>query len=202
MTPSDQSSAETSAADAVPVPAPTPVGSPLLDAARLEQARAPGILRRVISALYDLMLVAGVLVLASALITLPYQGLLGGDLTRGLPRVLFQVYLVGVCALYYLYFWSAGRQSLGMRAWRLQLVRLDGQPLGWGDALRRLGVTLLCMAPVGLGLWSAWLDTKRLGWHDRLSGTRLVILAKPQKPSSRSRAPAADADAHGPGQPG
>ncbi|WP_323696450.1 RDD family protein [Thiorhodovibrio litoralis] len=153
----------------------------MLDAAELEQARAPGVARRIISAIYDLMLVAGVLVMATALVTIAYQGLLGGDLTQGLPRVLFQAYLLGVGALYYVFFWSAGRQSLGMRAWRLQLVREDGQPLGWGDSLRRLGLVLVCMAPAGLGLWAAWLNPERLGWHDRLSRTRLVMLAKPKK---------------------
>ncbi|WPL17207.1 RDD family protein [Thiorhodovibrio winogradskyi] len=160
---------------------PTPVQWSTLDAAKLEQARAPGVGRRILSALYDLMLVAGVLVLGSTLVTLPYQGLFGGDLTRGVPRLLFQAYLLGLCVLYYLYFWSAGRQSLGMRAWRLQLVRLDGQPLGWQDALRRLGLTVLCMAPAGLGLWWAWFNRDRLGLHDQLSGTRLVMLAKPNK---------------------
>ncbi|WP_190275888.1 RDD family protein [Thiorhodovibrio frisius] len=175
-----------------PIPAPTPstarapiqaqpAHAPLLDSARLEQARAPSIMRRILSAIYDLMLVAGVLVMATALATLAYQGLFDGDLTQGLPRILFQAYLLGVCVLYYLYFWSSGRQSLGMRAWRLQLVRLDGQPLSWGDAFRRLGLTLLCMAPAGLGLWWALFDRGHLGWHDRLSGTRLVILAKPKK---------------------
>ncbi|MBK1649846.1 RDD family protein [Rhabdochromatium marinum] len=158
-----------------------------LDAASLQQARVPGVVRRLISALYDLMLLASVLVVASALVTLPYVGMLGGDLTQGLPRTLFQIYLLSVGAFYYLYFWSAGRQTLGMRAWRLQLVRSqDGQALRWLDALRRLGFTLLCMAPAGLGLWWAWIDRDQLSWHDRLSGTRLVILAKPSKSSSGS----------------
>ena len=153
----------------------------MLDAAELAQARPPGIPRRIISAIYDLMLVAGLLFMAAALATLAYQGLFGGDLTHGLARAMFQVYLLGVCALYYVFFWSAGRQSLGMRAWRLQLVRNDGLPLGWGDALRRLGAILAGMAPAGLGLWAAWLNPDRLAWHDRLSGTRLVMLARPKK---------------------
>lgn len=171
MQPTDQSSVSNPA---------QPVKAPALDLACLKQARAPGVARRMLSALYDLMLISSVLVLATALVTLPYQVLLGGDLTQGVPRMVFQVYLLGVCVLYYLYFWSNGRQSLGMRAWRLQLVRMDGLALGWRDALRRLGFTLLCMAPAGIGLWWAWLDSDRLAWHDRLSGTRLVMLAKPK----------------------
>ncbi len=157
-----------------------------IDAASLDQARAPGVIRRLLSAIYDLLLLTGVLVVASAVVTLPYQAWLGGDLTRGLPRLLFQLYLLMICALYYLYFWSGARQTLGMRAWRLQLVRMDGQVLSWTDALRRLGLTLLCMAPLGLGLWWVWLDQNRLSWHDRLSGTRLVLLAKPNRRRSRS----------------
>jgi uncharacterized RDD family membrane protein YckC len=157
-----------------------------LNAEMLAQARAPGLIRRVISALYDLMLLLGVLVMAAALATIAAETLLGGDLTQGWPRLLFQVYLLAVCALYYLYFWSAGRQTLGMRAWRLQLVREDGSPLRWLDALRRLALLLLCMAPAGLGLWSAWFDPDKRAWHDRLSGTRLVILAKPRNQRKRA----------------
>jgi uncharacterized RDD family membrane protein YckC len=157
--------------------------APVIAPEQLSQARPPGVIRRLLSGLYDLMLLAGVLVMASAVVTLPYQGLLGGDLTQGVARLLFQSYLGGVSVCYFLYFWSAGRQSLGMRAWRLTLVRDDGLPLGWREAARRLLLTLLCMIPAGLGLWWAWFDRDRLAWHDRLSHTRLVMLAKPKRQS-------------------
>lgn len=157
-----------------------------LERVDVERAQAPGVLRRLAGAFYDLMLLFGVLVMASALVTLPYQGVFDGDLTQGAPRLLFQAYLVGVCALYFLYFWSSGRQSLGMRAWRLRLIRDDGLPLTWRDALQRLLLTVLCMLPAGLGLWWVWFDRDRLGWQDRLSKTRLVLVAKP----ARRRRPA------------
>lgn len=142
-------------------------------------ATPPGVARRLAGALYDLMLVLGVVVVAAALATLIFQAWLGIDLTRGLARSLFQLYLLAIWVLYYLYFWSGGRQSLGMRAWRLRLERADGHALGWGDAARRLAFALLSTTPAGLGLWWVWFDHARLSWYDRLSGTRLRLLPKP-----------------------
>jgi uncharacterized RDD family membrane protein YckC len=79
---------------------------------------------------------------------------------------------------YYVYFWSGGRFSLGMRAWRMRLVTLAGEPLGPADALRRLVWGLVTLVPIGL--LSMYLDPDRLSWQDRLSGTRAVIVSKPK----------------------
>ena len=68
-----------------------------------------------------------------------------------------------------------------MRAWRLMVVRNDGNRLQLRDALARFAAAALSWTAVGAGfLWSL-LDREKLTWHDRLSGTRLVILKKPEK---------------------
>jgi len=65
-----------------------------------------------------------------------------------------------------------------MASWRLRVEREDGNLLGWGDTLRRLGWSLLSLLPLGLGyLWIVF-DPLRRAWHDRLSGTRVVVLPK------------------------
>lgn len=147
----------------------------------LSQASAPGLPRRLATMLYDLLLLAGVLVVAAALVSIPL-GLLGVDLTHGLPRFGFQVYLLGVIVWYYVFFWIDGRQTLGMRAWRTLLLRADGQPLGTGDALRRFAFAVMGLAPAGLGLWWSLFDPAGLTWYDRMAGTRAVLLAKPGRP--------------------
>lgn len=65
-----------------------------------------------------------------------------------------------------------------MRSWRLRVVRNDGAPLNGSDALKRLLCALLSWLPLGLGYLWILVDRDRLAWHDRLSGTRLVLLAK------------------------
>jgi len=156
----------------------------------LSRARAPGLLRRLATMTYDLMLLAGVLIIAALLYTVAAQSLIGADLTRGLPRFLFQLYLLAVIVTYYVYFWTGGRQTLGMRAWRTQLLRNDGDPPTAADALRRLGYAGLTLAPAALGLWTALFDREGLTWYDRLSGTRPVITVKPGRdtPSASEQA--------------
>lgn len=140
----------------------------------LSQAASPGLLRRLAAIGYDLMLLAGVLVLAAALATLAS----GGQPITGPARLLFQGYLLLVCYLYFTWQWTKGGQTLGMRAWRLKLLRDDGRLPGWGDALIRLLLAVPSLLPLGLGLLWSLLDPDRLAWHDRLSHTRLVLIRK------------------------
>ena len=67
-----------------------------------------------------------------------------------------------------------------MRAWRVKLVRNDGSPVRLRDALLRYFAALLSWAPLGLGFLLILVDPQHLAWHDRLSGTRLVMLKKPR----------------------
>jgi len=59
-------------------------------------------------------------------------------------------------------------------------VREGGSALTLRDALARYGAAVLSLLPLGLGFWWALVDPDRCAWHDRLSGTRLVLL--PRRP--------------------
>lgn len=111
---------------------------------------------------------------------------------------------------FYGYCWKKGGQTLGMQTWRLTARRRDGEPLGWGDSLRRclgaLLVPLLLLALASLngashkGMASAlaagllfnyawaWLPFSRLPsgrcLHDWLS--RTDVLRLPKKPSAKA----------------
>jgi uncharacterized RDD family membrane protein YckC len=89
-------------------------------------------------------------------------------------RALLIITIVG----FHIWFWSHGGQSLGMRAWRLQVVRDDGLPLGFKDALKRYLAAIISALPLGLGfIWSLF-DAQRLTWHDHWSKTRLVLVKR------------------------
>ena len=94
--------------------------------------------------------------------------------------------LLATWALFYLWFWTHGGQTLGMRAWRIRLLSAEGATVGLGRALLRLGAAAISTLPLGLGHLWLLLDRDRLAWHDRLSGTRLVLLAKVPPSNGRS----------------
>jgi uncharacterized RDD family membrane protein YckC len=156
----------------------------LIDPDTLALARAPGLFRRLATMLYDLLLLFGVVVMAAALFFGLFQWISGAEAIEGFARLLFQVYLLAVIVGYYVYFWTGGRQTLGMRAWRTRLVRNDGAALTAPDALRRLFLAALTLAPFGVGLLWVLLDRDGLAWYDRLSATRPVLSAKPDKARS------------------
>ncbi|MEJ2454973.1 MAG: RDD family protein [Candidatus Thiodiazotropha sp.] len=132
-------------------------------------AATPGLLRRLAAIFYDLLLLIALLAVATTLITLPFGMPKGGTLLA-YQWFLFEI----IPLLFFTGFWWRGGQTLGMRAWRLKVVRMDGKPLSWGDALKRHLAALLSCLTLGLGFLWVLVDREGLAWHDRLSGTRLI----------------------------
>lgn len=133
---------------------------------RLEPA---GLVRRLAALVYDVMLLGAVLFMFTLAVFLVRGG-------RAVPpgTYWFQLCLVAIVVLFFTWFWVHGGQTLGMKAWRLRAVALDGKPVRWPNALARFGAGLLAALPAGLGFWWGLFDRERRGWHDRLSRTRVV----------------------------
>ena len=131
--------------------------------------QVPGLLRRLAAILYDSLLLFATLYFAT-LILLPFTG---GEAIR--PQPLYTLYLFAVSFLYFAWAWTRGGQTLGMRAWRIRVVRRNGLPLTWGSAALRFFAALLSWLPVGAGFLWVVVDSKRLSWHDRLSATHLIL---------------------------
>ncbi len=137
-----------------------------------------GVLRRFGAMLYDGLLVAALLFIVTALF-LPFTG--GEAITRDRSVVLERIYqatLLLVIVLFFCGFWTWRGQTVGMLAWRLRLERGDGSVPTWRDALIRLGGACVSFAALGLGYFWIWIDRDRLAWHDRWSGTRVVVVPK------------------------
>jgi uncharacterized RDD family membrane protein YckC len=149
-----------------------------LRAARnIGEAQPAGLARRLAALVYDLMLLAAVLFM----FTLAVFIVRGGRSVA--PGTLwFQLSLAAVVVLFFTGFWVHGGQTLGMRAWRLRVVGVHGEPVRWPAALARFGAAILALLPAGLGFWWATFDVERRAWHDRLSGTR--VLHEPGKKGS------------------
>jgi uncharacterized RDD family membrane protein YckC len=131
--------------------------------------RAPGLGRRLASALYDVLMVAALLLVA----TFPFLAAMG-DSTSGWRRHVLQLWVVAVAGGYFTWFWTHGGQTLPMKTWKLRLVRWDGAPVSVGRALHRYLLAVLGLLALGLGFLWALVDRDRQFLHDRLAGTALV----------------------------
>ncbi len=140
--------------------------------------------RRLAAMVYDALLLFGVLFAAALPVVALGAWYWGAEaFTSDAPlanRPWFTAYLLAVSYIFYGWFWTHGGQTLGMRAWKLQVLTTTGAPLDWWDAFRRFAAALLSWLPAGLGFIWQLVDRERLSWHDRLSGTRLVRI--PKKP--------------------
>jgi len=137
-----------------------------------------GLLRRLGAMIYDGLLLLALLMVTTALF-LPFTG--GEAISPHDTPALEYAYrgvLVVVVVGFHGLFWTRRGQTLGMASWRLRVEREDGRLLGWGDTLRRLAWAVVSWLPLGLGYLWILADPQRRAWHDRLSGTRVVVVPK------------------------
>jgi len=142
------------------------------------------LLRRLAAFCYDLLLLVGVIV-CFTLAVLAIR--VGKPVPPG--TAWFPLSLLAITAAFFCGFWTHGGQTVGMRTWRIRVVRDDGGALGWRAAIARFGVALVGALPVGLGLWWSLFDADRRAWHDRWTRTRVVRTDARGRPSARAPAP-------------
>lgn len=135
----------------------------------------PPLWRRLAAIVYDAFLLGAVLFVAA----IPFAVAAAGRPMSPLTLRLFQVYLLAVAAAFFIGFWLHGGQTLGMRAWRLQIRAADGAALTWRQAWLRFAYALVSWTALGLGFAWSLIDRERCTWHDRWSRTRLVQLPRP-----------------------
>ena len=136
-----------------------------------------GLMRRLAAILYDMLLVAALLFLA----TIPFIAMRGGEPVEVGDNAVYRITLVIVVYGFFVGFWTRSGRTLGMQSWGLQLETADGEIPTLATASVRFFAAIISWAPAGLGfLWQLW-DKDKLAWHDRISSTRLVYYPKPKK---------------------
>src|SRR5450432_948624 len=108
---------------------------------------------RLIAGIYDLLPLLGLWFAAGVLALVVTGGAL--DPHRLAHKLLVQALLLALTAAYFVVSWTRGGQTIGMRAWRLRVLRADGSPLGIWRALLRFFFALISLAALGLGFWWA-----------------------------------------------
>jgi len=146
--------------------------------------------RRFASMVYDSFLVLALSMAYGALITIiasqtnstssqgDYTPMVNGSIANSLVFVGWVIVIAG----FYSYFWYKAGQSTGMRAWRLKVVQADALPELKLPTLKQ-SATRALLAPfalmlAGAGYWWKFIDSNNDCWHDRFSGTRVVVTAK------------------------
>ncbi len=79
--------------------------------------------------------------------------------------------------LYFAYNHVKSGQTVGMSAWKLRLVKTDGTKVTWLQATARAIVAIF-----GAGILSSVFNAQKRGWHDLLTGTRVVLMPDQDKP--------------------
>ena len=129
--------------------------------------------KRIACMLYESILVFAILFVAGVV----YRALMG-DPHSDFEQHLFFMYSWLIIGVYFVYCWVKSGQTLAMQTWRIQLLRLDGNPLSLGQAVRRYVIASFSLMFFGLGFLWAIFDREGLYLHDRFIGGRLVALSK------------------------
>lgn len=127
--------------------------------------------RRLISLIYEALLLTGLLFVAAFVYYAIEQRVADGH-----TRALFQLHLAAVAGLYFVWQWTRGGQTLPMKTWRLKLVRADGAAVSRAQATVRYVAALAGAVAFGAGFTWAFFDRDRQFLHDRIAGTRIVRL--------------------------
>ena len=84
-------------------------------------------------------------------------------------------YLAVVWIYFFVFFWTRAGQTLGMRAWKIQVRNADGSAISTTQALIRIATS-----GFGLANFTVPIDPKKRGFHDIWAKTQVVVLPKAQ----------------------
>ena len=122
--------------------------------------------------LYESLLLLGVLAL-TFMVPLLIVGI-GTDYTP--EGGVLWIYIFAVLGMYFLWYWRRGGQTLAMQTWKLRIVNIDGNPVSLRQGWLRYALAWPSVLLFGAGLLWALIDKDKQFLHDRLAGTRIVLL--------------------------
>ncbi|QNM96330.1 RDD family protein [Chitinimonas koreensis] len=152
--------------------------------------------RRLLTLCYESLLLLAISLAGGMLFQLAWPGN-GSDAVR---RYVEFAYWMTLLFGYFAWCWRRSGQTLAMKTWRLRLVAEGGGAPGWRAMTIRFALALVFYGPlVPVWLWVrhnpdmkwlqwatyawfalpwlwTWLDRERQLLHDRLAGTRVVLL--------------------------
>lgn len=133
-------------------------------------------LKRLGAMFYDFLLFGSALLLVGFISMLVLTSVTGTENVKSGSwfAKLFFIYLLVFGYLFFGWFWTHGGQTLGMRAWKLEVITFEGKAITWKHALFRYIYSLISWIPLGAGYFLILIDKNRLAFHDRISKTAIV----------------------------
>lgn len=131
--------------------------------------------RRLAAVFYDVLVLVAIWMFAAALVLLAFHGEVDVAHQPALYHFVLQGVLLALTALYFVFSWSRGGQTIGMRAWRVRIVDANGHSPDFPRALLRFVCALLSLLLLGAGFIYCLLDGERRAWHDVMAKTRMVV---------------------------
>lgn len=136
---------------------------------------------------YDLMPLVGIWMLVALLAMVGLQAVTGStnivmsdavNHREWLYWITLRLALLAATATYFIISWRRAGQTIGMRAWRLQLVSYDGSRISQRQAWQRFGMAIVSLLALGIGFFWSLFDRDGRCWHDIVSGTRLIRVSR------------------------
>jgi uncharacterized RDD family membrane protein YckC len=159
----------------------------------LLQCPPAALFKQLIAMLYDSLLIAALLFIATAVL-LPFNH---GEAIKG---PLYNIYLLSILFIFYSGFWQKGGQTLGMKAWKIRIIDEYGNNPPWSIGFLRLFIaSFLPVTYIGLNQYFNFISDSKteaivcvfiflMGYlvrlvrpftlHDRLSQTKVIDIAQ------------------------
>ncbi|NOI60867.1 RDD family protein [Vibrio coralliilyticus] len=148
-----------------------------------------GLMRRLGALFYDALIVIAIEMMAAGIVIAVLHALvaIGGfnaapyaDVSDFLTNhpiwgPVYTLYLAVVWIYFFVFFWTRAGQTLGMRAWKIQVRNADGSAISVTQALIRIATS-----GFGLANLTVPIDPKKRGFHDIWAKTQVVVLPKAQ----------------------
>ena len=129
--------------------------------------------RRVAALFYDLLVLSALWMIAAALVLLAFHGQVDVAEQPPLYHFVLQSVLLAISAVYFVFSWTRGGQTIGMRAWHLRIINAGGDPPAFRQSLLRFGLALVSLI-AGFGFIWCLFDRERRAWHDVLAKTLMI----------------------------
>ena len=143
------------------------------------------LIKRLLAIIYDLFLIMALSMLIASTVSIFNTFIMndGNAITDVHPlyrlhQIIILLTIFSTGFLFYVWFWSHGGQTLGMKTWMLRLESDDGSKITPKQAAIRSLAAILSWCVFGLGFLWCFIDKNKRSWHDILSSSHLVQLEK------------------------
>ena len=131
-----------------------------------------GFLKRILALIYDSLLIAAIIIVASLLLVF-----INGEYPKpGTFLSVIQFFIsILVGPLFYSYFWLTNDgQTTGMQAWKIKLVSSNESKLNMKQAYLRCLISVISFLFIGIGYFWILFNKNKLSWSDIATKTRVI----------------------------